>query len=157
MKTIIPLLVLIGAVSTGCDEGLSNDAESASTSDSSETDDHEHGDDDHEHGSDEHSEHHHDDDTAQHDGGDHEHKEEGSDGHDHAHGDGGSASLCERLAAVCHTANTAAKFQVALYKECHEIGHDGDADVCVEAEERCLAACVARVVDAGLDPDAAHQ
>jgi hypothetical protein len=43
---------------------------------------------------------------------------------------------CEALGEMCHGLNE------PLADECHEIGHDGDADVCLEREEECLAHCM---------------
>ena len=44
---------------------------------------------------------------------------------------------CEHIAKVCHDHAGAS----AVTKECHEIGHGGDAAKCAARHEECEAAC----------------
>jgi hypothetical protein len=48
-----------------------------------------------------------------------------------------SASVCEELATVCHGHDAIS----ALVKECHLVGHSGDAEACAARRDDCLPAC----------------
>jgi hypothetical protein len=46
-------------------------------------------------------------------------------------------ALCQRVAGTCHDAASGGP-ELA---ECHDVGHDGDADTCFERGAGCLELC----------------
>lgn len=58
-----------------------------------------------------------------------------------AHGGGGHAeapTVCRVLGELCHEADTG----TGPASECHELGHVGDAGVCEQEFDSCIATCV---------------
>lgn len=82
---------------------------------------------------------------------------QGGDGHGGQDGHGGAASLvleCKVLGTLCHEADTGS----GTGHDCHELGHEGNADACAEQFDACIAFCTAEEGTGGApaEPKDAH-
>lgn len=68
---------------------------------------------------------------------------EGGAGGDHAHGEG--SDLCDFIGSFCHEVDDGD----GPLHDCHELGHDGTPEMCMEQAEECVTMCAAAREAAG--------
>jgi hypothetical protein len=54
-------------------------------------------------------------------------------------------AACKELGEICHAADDG----TGLGAECHEVGHTGDGEVCLERYDECITYCEANLGEGG--------